>query len=545
LDAAANLLDRTSTFRHYAHAPGCEYPDCELILCKVTSAGEGGGVSEVVVGDLLIWEPELAWDGQPPELHRSLNWAVTIHASVPALPPLRGGELIVVPQRAIDELQRVEMIRWPDIARSLAGQSIAGLLVESGFEGDVPAGVAVLRAPESFMVDVEARLNRTITEHRGELYRLGSDLSRALSAASIGGADLDALLTVAAHIVSRDLVLSGPTGKVIGRSRDAPRRVAFTPVRRSDPEWSYGSAQPGWTYLEALDADGQPVYLLAGQGAGATPESIRLVLAQTYAAIETFLRRDGKQRSQDVQTDREALLADLLLGRVPAAQIDSRSRALAVDPAEPLRVALFVGNQPGFDGRVRTGLRRDIREHVCMLSAQELAVLIPEAGWLDWWDELEQLAREIPGVVLVRSEQQPGMLRAGHATRQARVTGRLRLAGIDPANTIFDLLLPLWDPVAYEPDPDRLRIFADRLLQPLELHDRERHGDVIRTLEGYLAAGGSATGAAGLLNVHRNTLGYRLRRISELTGADLDDEDTRLAFGIALRIRRLQKLMDG
>ena len=502
-------------------------------------------MSEIVVGDLITWEPEFVWDGQPAELHRPLSWAVTIHSSVPALPPLRGGELIVVPQRAIDELQRVEMIRWPDVARSLSGQSIAGLLVETGFAGEELEGVPVLRAPQQFMVDVEARLNRTITEHRAELYRLGSDLSRALSAASIGGADLDALLTVAAHIVARDLVLSGPTGNVIGRSRDAPRRIVFTPARRTDPEWAYGSAQSGWTYLEAHDADGQPCYLLAGQGPPATPESIRLVLAQTFAAIESFLGRDAKERRSDVKTDRESLLSDLLLGIVPAAQVESRSRALGIEPGEPLRVALFLGDQPGFDGRVRTGLRRDIRERACMLSPHELAVLIPESGWLDWWHKLEGLARQVPGVVLVRSEQQPGMARAAHATRQARATGRLRLAGIDASSTIFDLLLPLWDPVAFEPDPKRLRAFADRLLLPLEAHDRERRSDVIRTLEGYLAAGGSATGAAALLNVHRNTLAYRLRRIGELTGADLDDEDTRLAFGVALRIRRLQRLMGG
>jgi PucR family transcriptional regulator, purine catabolism regulatory protein len=509
----------------------------------VTSRKGVDGVSEVVVGDLIAWEPELVLDGQPSELHRPLSWAVTIHASVPALPPLRGGELIVVPQRAIDELQRVELIRWPDVARSLAGQSIAGLLVETGFEGEALTGVPVLRAPQEFMVDVEARLNRTITEHRAELYRLGSDLSRALSAASIGGADLDALLTVAAHIVGRDLVLVGATGKVIGRSRDAPRRLAFVPAHRTDPEWAYGSTGSGWTYLEARDADGHPCYLLAGQGPPATPESIRLVLAQTFASIESFLGRGTKERSPDAQTEREALLSDLLLGMVPAAQVDSRSRALAVEPGEAIRVALFLGEQPGFDGRVRTGLRRDIRERACMLSPHELAVLIPETGWLDWWDELEDLARQVPGVVLVRSEQQPGMTRAAHATRQARATVRLRLAGIDTRSTIYDLLLPLWDPVAFEPDQNRLRAFADRLLQPLEDHDRDRHSDVIRTLEGYLAAGGSATGAAALLNVHRNTLAYRLRRISELTGADLHDEDTRLAFGVALRVRRLQKLL--
>ena len=485
-------------------------------------------MSEIVVGDVLVWQPEMQWSGNAEDRERPLTWAVAIHATVPVLPPLRGGELIVVPSRTLEHLQQVEMIQWKDIARLLAGQAIAGVLVERAFAGDLE-GVPLLRAPQDVLMDAEGSLNRTITEHRAALYRLGSDLSRALSAASIGGADLDALLSVAADLGKRDLLLLDDAGRTLARSRGAPRRVP-------------SAASGGWATQHATLPDGTAVALAAGPAASGPPEAARLVLAQTLTAVETFLSTGGARRSADVAPGRESLLADLLLGRVPSAQLHSRCQVLSINPEEPLRVALFLGAQQGFDGRLRTGLRREIRERVCMLSPTEMAVLIPESGWTDWWAELQSVAQREPDVMLVRSEQQMGVVRAPQATRQARAIGRVGVtAGGSPS--VYDLLLPVWDPQAFEPGPARLEAFAVELLGAIEQHDRERGSDLVQTLTGYLAAGGSTTGAAERLKIHRNTLGYRLRRIAELTGVNLDDEDTRLALGMALRVRRIQALL--
>ena len=57
----------------------------------------------------------------------------------------------------------------------------------------------------------------------------------------------------------------------------------------------------------------------------------------------------------------------------------------------------------------------------------------------------------------------------------------------------------------------------------------------LATLRAVLDHGGPGE-AAVALGVHRNTIGYRLDRIREQTGWDLDDPDLRLALGVALRI---------
>ncbi|MBM7439932.1 CdaR family transcriptional regulator [Streptomyces sp. HB132] len=61
-------------------------------------------------------------------------------------------------------------------------------------------------------------------------------------------------------------------------------------------------------------------------------------------------------------------------------------------------------------------------------------------------------------------------------------------------------------------------------------------GDLVRSLAAYLETGGDVAAAAGRLVLHPNTLRYRLRRVRERFGIDLDDPDTRLVLALAVRL---------
>lgn len=82
-----------------------------------------------------------------------------------------------------------------------------------------------------------------------------------------------------------------------------------------------------------------------------------------------------------------------------------------------------------------------------------------------------------------------------------------------------------------------LREFCERVLGGLD-------EDLVRTLEEYVRSHGSVKIAAARLFLHRNTVRQRLRRISQLTGADLEDADSRLAMQLAILGRRaLERLV--
>ena len=86
---------------------------------------------------------------------------------------------------------------------------------------------------------------------------------------------------------------------------------------------------------------------------------------------------------------------------------------------------------------------------------------------------------------------------------------------------------------------ESLQSFAHETLDALLAYDERQNADLIHTLEAYFSAHGNLATTAAELNVHRNTLLYRLRRVAEIGGIDLKQPETRLALQVALAIQRL------
>lgn len=83
-------------------------------------------------------------------------------------------------------------------------------------------------------------------------------------------------------------------------------------------------------------------------------------------------------------------------------------------------------------------------------------------------------------------------------------------------------------------------------LPPEAAHDPALHGllspahrELARTAEVYLDCAGQAGRTAAELGIHRQTLYYRLSRVEQLTGLDLDDGEDRLLLHMALKAARL------
>ena len=68
-------------------------------------------------------------------------------------------------------------------------------------------------------------------------------------------------------------------------------------------------------------------------------------------------------------------------------------------------------------------------------------------------------------------------------------------------------------------------------LSSLELDDRE---EALRTLDAFFTYPGNASEAARHLHVHPNTFRYRLAKVADILGIDLDDRDTRIVVEIDL-----------
>ncbi|MGH2969044.1 MAG: PucR family transcriptional regulator, partial [Solirubrobacteraceae bacterium] len=73
-------------------------------------------------------------------------------------------------------------------------------------------------------------------------------------------------------------------------------------------------------------------------------------------------------------------------------------------------------------------------------------------------------------------------------------------------------------------------------VQALLEHDREHGTGYADTLRAYLDHWGDVAATARALGLHPNTLRYRVRRLVELSGLDLDDPEERLVAELQVRL---------
>lgn len=91
-------------------------------------------------------------------------------------------------------------------------------------------------------------------------------------------------------------------------------------------------------------------------------------------------------------------------------------------------------------------------------------------------------------------------------------------------------------------DRDKLTQFCDKTLGTLVEYDMRQNADLVKTMEAFFQCHGNLSQTAEELIVHRNTLLYRMNRINEIAGIDLNRPETRLALHLAITIRRLLAL---
>lgn len=98
----------------------------------------------------------------------------------------------------------------------------------------------------------------------------------------------------------------------------------------------------------------------------------------------------------------------------------------------------------------------------------------------------------------------------------------------------YRLLLP-----AMSDDPAELERFYSDTIAPLVAYDEQYGTELVLTLEAFLANDGSMAATHKQLFTHRHTIRYRLERVKELTGLDVNSTDGRERLGLGLKAMRV------
>jgi hypothetical protein len=119
-----------------------------------------------------------------------------------------------------------------------------------------------------------------------------------------------------------------------------------------------------------------------------------------------------------------------------------------------------------------------------------------------------------------------------HSLRIAEDALRLRIHGGLAGDPVF--VADHYDTVLVARDPWLLTRLREQVLAPLAGLPDATRGRLEETLAAWLAAGGDRRKAASLLQVHPQTVRYRLRQVTDCFGSTLEDPAVRLRLTLAL-----------
>ncbi|PAV31638.1 hypothetical protein CIL05_02985 [Virgibacillus profundi] len=82
--------------------------------------------------------------------------------------------------------------------------------------------------------------------------------------------------------------------------------------------------------------------------------------------------------------------------------------------------------------------------------------------------------------------------------------------------------------------------YQNTSIEKLKDYDTRNNSDLLETLHVFLNCDSNVAGAASKIHVHVNTLNYRLKRITEITGIDLKDPNQKVTLYLDLKMASLQ-----
>ena len=257
---------------------------------------------------------------------------------------------------------------------------------------------------------------------------------------------------------------------------------------------------------------------------GATVLSMELARLRGIADTELRLRRD--------------LVHDLLSGTDDQSAL-TRAEALDHDLRRPHRVVVVEGHgrtraHDALLQATRRALRQARQTGLCETWSGNVAIVT--SGQADWGQVCRAIATDLGGDCHIgvggpaaRPSELPRSLReAGLALRLQKTMLHGSGACDYPKLGVFRMLAGL-------PDLTDVNAFVREWLGRLIDYDARRKAELVHTLTQYLEHGGNYDATAAELSVHKSTLKYRLQRIRELTGLDLNDPDVHFNLQLATR----------
>ena len=282
------------------------------------------------------------------------------------------------------------------------------------------------------------------------------------------------------------------------------------------------------------------VIVLADPARAATETDLA---ALEYAATVLSVELSRLQSVDEAELRSRRDFAEELLAGAGEATVKASAHALGYDPERPHRVIIATGpSQDGlyeqfFQVVVREVRRLDVATLVVGRSNYIAVIAYRETDWV----KLQAgIASQLPGGMcrLAVGSRYPNAWQVSASYREAQFVASLPLSAVGHLAALVLLFdsLGVYRMLSSVTDPAGIEAFMREQLGSLLDYDERHHSDLLVTLAQYFDSGCSVDQAAAALSIHRNTLKYRLRRIRELLGQDLNDGPTRTNLHLATMV---------
>ncbi len=492
-------------------------------------------------------------------LARQVTWVATLRATLPAFAELRGGEialLSVEAARALDSRLTLATLvrRLGQAPVPVAGVAALGPITAEDIAAAEEVRLPLLQLPEgSDLREVEREITRLITDYEAQFERRGAQLYDLLTQRSLAGQGVAGQLEVLAERTGQSVACYAPNGELRAQRGKGSARIALQALRPTARGESSLLNQQIW--VEPIGPPDYPTGYLALAGV-ALDAWDREAAQRGAAALALELAKE-----QAVQAAEERLRGDFLSnilagppGDLAAAM--QRGQELGYSLSTPhVAVLLYLEEANAATlARISSALQSELsrRNITAPISRRESSVLcmIPVATAARTRELMEQLRERLvadyPKLLIAVGTQAPNLSewrRSVEEAEQALLLGR-QLFGTGRVLAFSDL--GVYRLLVRLRETPELWAFYRETLSKLADYDQRQGADLIKTLDAYFNHLGNLRATSEALHVHRNTLLYRLERIKEISGMDLDNAEEHFALWLALRAHRvLATLMEG
>lgn len=517
---------------------------------------------------------------------RAVNWAATLINWEVLGQQVRAGDLVVLPAILISAAVESQITAG---VRELAALEVAGIL-SFGSLPDATTNLArdlnlplLLVPASSSLRDIQQNVTALLLDRQKQTSERGMQLYRRLSEMSREGQGLAAMAEVMSQLTGKIIVVQDKRLEIQAISRPASSPIDEAPLLRwlsqrdnlppllRNRKAVAKVAQSYWQQLLPIEAHGSSVARLVSpiiSGDRARGYVSAVGLADELDMLDTLTVEHGAAacalemaKAKAISETKKALRGDflegLLAGTLPAKEIERLESRLDHDTRQLHAVLTFTWNSPNAPSlrRLTTTINWLLTthnrpallhvysdDHACVFQALKSS----DGANMSTAQELErrvreQIEAEFPEARLVAGISGPAANLSEWPTVYREAVQAMRLGQRLNLNRLVDFhSLGVFQLLGQIEDIPAVRAFCEQVIGPLVKYDEEHHSSLVQTMDAYFAHHGNISQTAESLFIHRNTLLYRLDRIQELTGQNLNQADMRLAMHLSLKLWQLR-----